>query len=343
LPFLYTPYEIQCSKCLDIVLISALHSHYSNCDKKNIKECLNVIIEENTGKGICKYCKRKFTAERIEKHQDACKTASKKRPLYDMLKKRTPFFSETTSNKMSTKRASIKLIYPNSKWQKQHLDLLRNLRQTDDESIYEDYITCPYYTRKFAPVSGDKHIEICKNILNKPKPPPSVISQRFPNIKKMEQPLSIRTNSMKSLWRPDSMHNNKSFIDKRNVTILSNSIDEPFSPSDTSEVILNTSKIPKLKPEYSYQHLSVPDPTPSSQYKTVKDPERYFSGYNPHLKPSATVNYLEAGKDNSRCIKSKVNKIYTDKKRSNSTQRINECSTFCTKCNALIPSKAKFV
>ena len=200
MPFSYTPHEIQCSKCMETVSISALINHNTICEKKNPKEILSIIIEEISGtiRGICKHCKRKFALDRIEKHQSACENASKKRPLYDMLKKRIPFLSDT-NERLSTKRNSIKLIYPNSKWQKQHLELLRNLRHGEEASTYDDYIPCPYCLRRFAPISAEKHIEICKTILNKPKPPPSVGSQRFPNLRKIEQPLSIRTNSMKSL------------------------------------------------------------------------------------------------------------------------------------------------
>ena len=325
---------------MEIVSISGIYFHNANCEKRNIKEALNTIVEEFSGiiRAVCRHCKRKFTLERIEKHQSACENASKKRPLFDMIKKRIPYLSET-SQKITTKRNSIKLIYPNSKWQKQHLELLKNLR-TGEESNHEDYIPCPYCFRKFAPMSAEKHIEICKNILNKPKPPHSVVSQRFPILKKNEQPLSIRTNSMKSLWRPYSVHKNKSFIDKKNITtILSTSVDEPSI--NITDFDQNLIKVPGFKQD-SASFLGVPSVTcPKCLNKVLGSvADKHISDCK-LLRPSATVKNLENEEKDFKHILIKLSSKKTEK-RSNSTQRIEKPRIFCAKCAAPIPTKARF-
>jgi hypothetical protein len=72
---------------------------------------------------------------------------------------------------MITLKHKVKLIYPNSKWQKQHIDMIKKLRFDDTNENYEDYIACPYCKRRFAPIPAEKHIEKCKDIINRPKPP----------------------------------------------------------------------------------------------------------------------------------------------------------------------------
>ena len=116
----------------------------------------------------------------------ACEISSKKRPPFDIIRKRIPNLCETYK-KINSKRGSLNLVYPNSKWQKQHIELIKNLRYQEEENSYSDYIVCPYCMRKFSSASADKHIESCKNVLNKPKPLLSV--EKFPKIKKMNKNL----------------------------------------------------------------------------------------------------------------------------------------------------------
>jgi hypothetical protein len=107
--------------------------------------------------------------ERIEKHQKVCETN---------------YFNNISSKKKSPKvkdsaitlRHKINLNYPNSKWQKQHIDMIKKLRIDDCSENYDEYITCQYCKRKFAPIPAEKHIEKCKDIINRPKPPPQKMS-----------------------------------------------------------------------------------------------------------------------------------------------------------------------
>lgn len=148
--------------------------HYSKCEKIDKKEeGVNIIKEEEEGETIrveCRYCKRKFHRERVERHVLACEWASKKRPVFDIFKKRMPLLNEIKV-KISPRKGNLTYRYSNSKWQQQHLQLLRNLRVETVHNPNPEYVPCPYCTRKFAPNIAQNHIDICKNILNKPKPP----------------------------------------------------------------------------------------------------------------------------------------------------------------------------
>jgi hypothetical protein len=128
----------------------------------------------------CLYCKRLFARDRIEKHQRVCESNFKKHEISKKLSPR-PFKSiKSLSNQRQ-------FHYPNSKWQRQHNDLINKLRFHDTTDDYEEYIQCPHCERKFAPGPGEKHIEKCKNIIHKPKPPPKKI---LPELKKRNQSYS---------------------------------------------------------------------------------------------------------------------------------------------------------
>lgn len=48
---------------------------------------------------------------------------------------------------------------------------------------YDDYVQCPYCGRKYNEEVANRHIPKCKDIINKPKPPPSKINN--PSISKL--------------------------------------------------------------------------------------------------------------------------------------------------------------
>lgn len=164
-------------------------SFLSRIENKKSKE---VIIDEITtdrtfahnknmdGSGIlddrtpCLYCKRLFSFQRIDKHQRICENNFKKQ---EISKKVSPKPMKT--NKVN--RDSTEFHYPQSKWQKQHNDLINKLRENECSEDYEEYVSCLYCCRRFAPGPAAKHIEKCKNIVNKPKPPPSKV---LPMLKK---------------------------------------------------------------------------------------------------------------------------------------------------------------
>ena len=53
------------------------------------------------------------------------------------------------------------------------MDMIKKLRFDESSDNYEEYITCPYCCRRFAPIPAEKHINACKDTINKPKPPPN--------------------------------------------------------------------------------------------------------------------------------------------------------------------------
>lgn len=243
---LFYPDKIKCIKCREGVDATYLCIHFLLCQKKveGLKNSLKVIQEENfeTFLSTCKYCKRNFHQVRIEKHQRACEWASKRRPVFDISRKRQSFPSENL-NKYSPKRSPIALKYQNSKWQKQHIQLLQSLRESKSISAYLEYIKCQYCSRKFAPNIAENHIEICKNILNKPKPPSNLNKQA----KKISIPkidLKKKGSSHKVFARPSSVLKGTREINE--IGFLSTSIEEGQNCLHLSPDLLSTPSIIRL-------------------------------------------------------------------------------------------------
>lgn len=313
LPYWYNPEKIQCQKCFEAVNINSIFFHNSTCGGRSKKNILLTITEEkSTEKSSCQFCNRKFLNSRISKHQSACEYASKKRPIFDILKKRIPYLEDIKS-KIKLKKPDLNLKYPNSKWQKQHLQLLKNLRVESEESFYEDFISCPHCYRRFAPVSAEKHIHICKNILNKPKPPPSILPIRLPDMQNKVKPLTVSSGSLKHLGRPDSVMPISGEGFRVSVGSVDDSYSNEFSPDrskDVSTSIRETKSIPG-KRMLKRRHISK---------EKLKQ-----------LKPSHTVK--EIGKEKQP--------ILNNPQRAHSTQRIHN-SVACRSCGAPIPGFAKF-
>ena len=324
---LYKPSEISCSKCNRVVPVSGLHAHYSSCEKRLPKKLLVTISEEITDdqRVPCCFCKRKFTVDRIEKHQTACGNLSRKRPLFDVFQKHFPKMS-SSQKKISSKKNSLNLNYPHSKWQKQHLELVRNLRYCADESSYDDYISCPHCNRKFSQMNAEKHIEICKNIINKPK---GIAFSKLPSVSRLKQ-LSIRSDSSSCLNRPSTVYNKEG--QKMEV----------YSFDDSKVKISNSSFSPKKSPLLKKDLIEYK----KNKEKTVKcnkcSKKFLLSIADQHLavcglKPSATEKNLEKVEN----IGSKMHLVKKNK-RANSTHRIGDLNINCRICAASNPKQAKF-
>lgn len=131
-------------------------------------EEINQSLEEKVQKDdriACLHCGRGFSKERVGKHQQICEGVSRSKNYFE--KKRPAKVSE----KMIRTKAQVRLDYPNSKWQKQHIDMIKKLRFDESTEEYEEYVNCPHCLRRFAPIPAEKHIPVCKDIINKPNPP----------------------------------------------------------------------------------------------------------------------------------------------------------------------------
>lgn len=130
----------------------------------------------------CSKCGRKFVSDRIAKHQKACKVNSKP--------KKVKVFHKKITDKEKEKMKKLKT----SKWKQQHAELsaqMQYMRKMKDvqaaggnirdmppppPSANSNFLECPYCSRKFNPEAHSKHVNICKNVVNKPKPVPGKVN-----------------------------------------------------------------------------------------------------------------------------------------------------------------------
>jgi len=150
---------------------------YSN----QIAEYDEVQLEE------CDICGRKFAADRLARHQKAC-TKVQKGEAKHAKKVAVAQKKQMETEKFIAKEAK----YKKNNWRQQHEEFVNNLKynrkvQAVEEAggdirslgpapkmtaIESNMIECPYCARKFNPQSAEKHIGICKNVINKPKAVP---------------------------------------------------------------------------------------------------------------------------------------------------------------------------
>jgi hypothetical protein len=139
----------------------------------------------------CPVCTRRFAPDRIDKHVTACKIANKKRRVFDSLKMRVSG-TEAASYVLGKKKpfTSDVKTKPKNNWREKHEDFIQAIRYakkiTNVEksggntnnlplpplSLNPDYIQCPNCGRRFNQTAGSRHIPRCKDIINRPKPPP---------------------------------------------------------------------------------------------------------------------------------------------------------------------------
>lgn len=141
---------------------------------------------------------RKFNPDRIEVHLKSCNNM-KKRKVFDMKKKRAAdgAFKMTntkseTKNKTSQKNA---VSDKKAKWRREHDQFIKAIKMSrlikkvemeggDVSKIpvapsepNDDYIEWQYWYRRFAPKVADRHIPKCKDMINRPKPPPHILKK----------------------------------------------------------------------------------------------------------------------------------------------------------------------
>lgn len=256
-------------------------------------------MEEETGtKAICKYCKRKFALHRIIKHEVACEFSSKKRPIFDISRKRSPLYNENV--KIPVKHEKLSLNYPNSKWQKQHLDLIKNLKCEGDDSYLTEYVNCNFCYRKFAPTIIEKHSEICKKIVNKPNGP--VNNPNFPAVLKVVKAQKVK--SERTLCRSTSVYSSQALCQK---TL-------PLQERAENAESLNCSfmRLPKVQKLEKFKETKIPTVScpccgkfftvsaAKSHIHTCKQHSLQSSGTFSFLNPSKLPNFSHRSKSSTK-------------------------------------------
>ncbi|NXS21255.1 ZC21C protein, partial [Mystacornis crossleyi] len=142
--------------------------------------------------GQCSVCKRKFLCTRLEKHMSICgKNQECKRKVFDSSKARARGTElEQYQQQKSSRNPQSKTPPRKNNWKQKHEALIHIVSQARQvQQILAkggkvsdlpplppienpDYVPCTYCGRKFAPRAAERHIPKCKNIKNRPAPPP---------------------------------------------------------------------------------------------------------------------------------------------------------------------------
>lgn len=133
---------------------------------------------------------------------------------------------------------------------------------TPPPNLGEKYVQCPYCYRKFAPIPAEKHIPICRNIINKPKPPPGLSNSNLylPGIRELANrkemrvglpsilPRNSHRSAVKVYSRRDNSDNsvNHPIISKRNKLIMDSSKRSTIRQGFFSSVAENSESAAKL-------------------------------------------------------------------------------------------------
>ncbi|NWR61994.1 ZC21C protein, partial [Bucorvus abyssinicus] len=139
----------------------------------------------------CSFCGRRFACTRLEKHMSICgKSQGSRRKAFDSSKARARGTDlEQYRQWKSSERPQDKPPRRNN-WRQKHEIFIQTLRQARQlQQVLAkggkvsdvpplppiknpDYVGCPYCRRQFAPQAAERHISKCKNIKNRPRPPP---------------------------------------------------------------------------------------------------------------------------------------------------------------------------
>ena len=155
--------------------------------------------EEQDNRVPCSNWGRKFNPDRLPVHQKSWNN-QKKRKVFNSQKKRavdgvmgiTNKKKEKKSPKLSKKELASQ---KKAKWKREHEDLVkaikmsRLIKKVQEEggditklpwappTQNDDYVECQYWYRRYAPQVAERHIPHCKNMINRPKPPPHILKR----------------------------------------------------------------------------------------------------------------------------------------------------------------------
>ncbi|XP_062588688.1 zinc finger C2HC domain-containing protein 1C-like [Saccostrea cucullata] len=132
----------------------------------------------------CSNCGRKFAADRLQRHRNACGNATKKRKVMDPTKMRVA----GTEMEQYTGKNRSKTPPKKSNWRAERENFIKALRYAKKCAEVEktggdirnitpppaaenpSYKQCPYCSRKFNPDAAERHIPRCKNLNTRPAP-----------------------------------------------------------------------------------------------------------------------------------------------------------------------------
>ncbi|PRP78771.1 Zinc finger, C2H2 type family protein [Planoprotostelium fungivorum] len=128
----------------------------------------------------CSLCGRNFNEDRIAKHEAVCPGVKRAAPVAAIPQPKPAAPAKTAPTSKSV-----------PKWKAQHqefqnaIQYARKMKEIQEAggnvvdllpppppSSNPDYIQCPYCGRRFNEIAGERHMRTCKDVVNKPKPPP---------------------------------------------------------------------------------------------------------------------------------------------------------------------------
>ena len=132
-----------------------------NIDRHN--EMVSQAFEQNVLKP-CPHCARTFLEDRLQIHLRSCTADNPHKTV-----------REATQRPQSMERHSSPIIQRATMEKPSDLNSYRETGRASTPSklrTASEFVQCQYCTRHFDPKAAERHIPICKDIVNKPKPPP---------------------------------------------------------------------------------------------------------------------------------------------------------------------------
>ncbi|CAI2384054.1 unnamed protein product [Moneuplotes crassus] len=228
--------------------------------------------EQEDNRVACSTCGRKFNLDRLPIHLKSCSNM-KKRAVFNSQKKRVVDGSMgiPTMKKKATPKNKVNkgnLTEKKAKWKRDHEDLVnaikmsRMIKKVQEEggditkipvappSQNDDYVECRYCYRRYAPAVAERHIPKCKDMINRPKPPPHIL-------KRLKEEEGMRKRKL----RIRKLRTNNHHKDKKNMT--ASNFSKELKPEARS-TILNThypfkptlKKIKEVNEDNDHQEVS---------------------------------------------------------------------------------------
>ena len=198
-----------CPNCGQEFLLSSLSVHMKSCvparapvktttvpvvqpGRTKIRAAMTADIPERAegtaAMKRCRHCRRSFYEERVRKHEGVCLAGKpKKTRVFSSAKQRIGRDAPRPQKRFYHREEK-----PKGKWRQEHQEFISSIRYARKvtnaqaagidirtipapavSSHTNDYVQCPFCDRRFAQNVAERHIPKCKDIVNKPKPPPA--------------------------------------------------------------------------------------------------------------------------------------------------------------------------